>query len=422
MKIKSITKSELTNPKKFYDITVEKYHNFSITDSNIIVHNSAISNTILKMCRKFQSAEPILIGDGFFGSVISHHGAAARYTRVKINPKVSSLLDEFSHLNERNAEGLIESLSIKFPIGLLGMSLGIAVGFATKILPRKFEEIDKFLNGKKANLKPYFCEFDGDVENFNNKQNIWLFKGKCEFTEKSIIYKSIPPFMNFPAFLKKINSIVNKIGVDKVEVFNRCNDLVDFEIKFENIDDFSGLRETLIKANQMIFTENIVLISNKKVIEYQSIEDYLTQYRTKNKILFFNELEYRLNSTQGLLKDTISIIEFMKFMLGAKRKDDEISNFYSKYDKHTKSIFDSIKLRNLNLEYVKKLEKEVVNYKSKIEELKVSIESYELPENFKFTSTKKLDIGGVVFGGEIEEFEFDKVDNNEEVEDDSEEI
>jgi intein/homing endonuclease len=40
MKIKSIRKNILNNPKKFYDITVDEYHNFVIGENSMIVtHN-----------------------------------------------------------------------------------------------------------------------------------------------------------------------------------------------------------------------------------------------------------------------------------------------------------------------------------------------------------------------------------------------
>lgn len=136
--------------------------------------DNSISNTIMKMARAFQSSESILEGDGFFGSVTNHNSAAARYTSIKINPKVTKILDDYKHLNEKNVEGSIDILTTKVPIGLLGISLGIAVGFATKILPRNLDEMVKYLNGKKANLNPFFQDWDGEVAKFDNKGGIDL--------------------------------------------------------------------------------------------------------------------------------------------------------------------------------------------------------------------------------------------------------
>ena len=38
MKIKSIRKSTLSEPKSFYDITVDKHHNFIISNAMVIMY------------------------------------------------------------------------------------------------------------------------------------------------------------------------------------------------------------------------------------------------------------------------------------------------------------------------------------------------------------------------------------------------
>ena len=61
MKIKSITKKILEEPKKFYDITVDKYHNFVIgSKSMILTHNSSLNSAIINMAQKFKNNAPLL--------------------------------------------------------------------------------------------------------------------------------------------------------------------------------------------------------------------------------------------------------------------------------------------------------------------------------------------------------------------------
>jgi hypothetical protein len=65
MKIKSIKKNILNNPKKFYDITVDEYHNFVIGENSMIVtHNSSLSNAIITMAQKFKNNAPLLEEEG----------------------------------------------------------------------------------------------------------------------------------------------------------------------------------------------------------------------------------------------------------------------------------------------------------------------------------------------------------------------
>ena len=404
--IKKITKIKLNEAINFYDITVEKHHNFSIGDSNIIVHNSSLENVITRLCKSFQCSEPILLGDGFFGTPTNHNCAPARYTSCKLNPKINKYLDEFKHLNAPDATGLIRNLTTKFPIGLLQISLGIAVGFATKILPRNPIEIEKFLSNKKADLRPYFKDWQGNVSQIENNHHAWLFSGKCEVKEKSIIFTSIPPFMQYAMFLKKIASILQSLNIaDNVEIINRCTNEIDFEIKFKNIkgDDFQSYISSLITANQMVFTENIVLIDNDNVIEYETIEDYLTQFKIKNILIDYDNLKYEQNklTNENILDQYI--IEFLIFMLGKKRTQMEIDEFYSNYDKKIAMLFDGVKLKNLNQEYINKL-KEIVNGKNiRLKEIETQINEFKLPENFTFQSTRKNDFDLIDLQG-IDEF------------------
>jgi hypothetical protein len=85
MKIKKIRRIKLESPIPFYDITVEKYHNFIIGDSKIVCHNSSMSQAICKLARPFGCSDQILLGDGFFGSPVNPVPSAPRYTQVKIS-------------------------------------------------------------------------------------------------------------------------------------------------------------------------------------------------------------------------------------------------------------------------------------------------------------------------------------------------
>ena len=57
MKIKKITRVKLEEPSVFYDISVERYHNFIIGDSRIVCHNSSMAQAISKLARPFSCSE-----------------------------------------------------------------------------------------------------------------------------------------------------------------------------------------------------------------------------------------------------------------------------------------------------------------------------------------------------------------------------
>ena len=66
-------------------------------------------------------------------------------------------------------------------------------------------------------------------------------------------------------------------------------------------------------------------------------------------------------------------------------------------------LFDGVKLKNLNQEYINKL-KEVVNGKNiRLKEIETQINEFKLPENFTFQSTRKNDFDLIDLQG-IDEF------------------
>src|ERR1035437_1717261 len=166
MKIKSIKIIKSDIPVKFYDITVNDHHNFSIGDSNIIVHNSSLTGAVNKLARPFGNALQILDGSGFFGSEVSPSPAAARYTSVKLSNQANGILSKYNCLTTRELDGPYDPFWMDIPIGLVTPIVGIAVGYKTTILPRKLKDIQEFLEGKRKSVKPYFEGFTGTIEKY----------------------------------------------------------------------------------------------------------------------------------------------------------------------------------------------------------------------------------------------------------------
>ena len=142
MIIKKISRIKLKSPIKFYDITIEKYHNFLIGNSKLVSHNSSLASAICKLSRPFGCSEQILIGDGFFGTPVNPTPSAPRYTQVKISPKFKGILEKHMDLNIPNEEGGYDWLHVELPLGLSTHVVGIAVGYRSNILPRRLDEVE----------------------------------------------------------------------------------------------------------------------------------------------------------------------------------------------------------------------------------------------------------------------------------------
>ena len=99
MKIKSIKVNKLETSKKFYDITVDKYHNFVVGESMIVTHNSSLENAIVNMAQSFKNNMALLDEIGQFGSLRSTEPGAPRYIGTKLNKNFRLLYKDFELLD-----------------------------------------------------------------------------------------------------------------------------------------------------------------------------------------------------------------------------------------------------------------------------------------------------------------------------------
>lgn len=353
--------------------------------------DKSLENVIQRLARSYDSSETLLVGDGFFGNIINNEAASARYTSIKINPKIQTILKQYSHLNTINENDEYDPLHIDFPIGLLTMILGIAVGYNTKILPRKYEDIQNYLKGKNNKLLPYFKDFKGNIKKIEG--NTWLLESEMEIDNKNYTFKikNIPPILKYKSFVKKLANVLDPI-FNKIKFTNNSTEKVDIEIVLTK-DTWEEFKDKIIKCNQILFTEQITFVDDDFVVQYNDIKDYLDQYIERNKIIHKRELEYQLNKLENENEFLFEKIEFLKFMVSKKRTDEEISEYLKPKKKEIKSKLEDIKLKMLSIDEIKRCEDKVKENSKQIKTYKIEIPTLIVKnENEVFFSTAKNNI------------------------------
>ena len=109
--------------------------------------DKAIYDTLVKMAQTFSMREPLVDGQGNFGSMDGDPAAAMRYTEARMSPIAEELLvdiekdtvDFQSNYDDRLQEPAV--LPAAFPNLLVNGSTGIAVGMSTKIPPHNLGEV-----------------------------------------------------------------------------------------------------------------------------------------------------------------------------------------------------------------------------------------------------------------------------------------
>src|SRR6478672_8534673 len=104
--------------------------------------DSAIYDTIVRMAQDFSMREPLVDGQGNFGSVDGDNAAAMRYTEIRLTKLSSEMIGDDIDKETvdwvPNYDGSLREptvLPCKFPNLLVNGSAGIAVGMATNIPP-----------------------------------------------------------------------------------------------------------------------------------------------------------------------------------------------------------------------------------------------------------------------------------------------
>ena len=132
-----------TKPKKCSKIvgdTIGNYHPHGDT---------AVYDALVRLAQDFSLREPLVDGQGNFGSIIGLPAAAARYTEARLTPIATEIMQELKYktIDTRdNYDGTRQEpvvLPTRFPSLLVNGVQGIAVGMATSIPPHNLAEVIK---------------------------------------------------------------------------------------------------------------------------------------------------------------------------------------------------------------------------------------------------------------------------------------
>lgn len=336
MKIKSIKVNKLKEPKEFYDITVDKYHNFVIgKDSMIVTHNSSLQNAIINMAQSFKNNLPLLEEDGQFGSLRSPEPGAARYIGTRLSKNFRLLYKDFELLEYKEEEG--EKIEPYFflpivPTVLINGSSGIAVGFSSNILNRDPLEIiiacESLLKSKKvSNISPKVPGFTGTFIQDKDNHKRWIIRGTFKIVNTTTIKISeLPPSMTYEKYEAILDDLVEKKSI--VSYDDNCKDNVDYTIKFTR-EDLNKLDEDKIykllkleESQTEIFT---TLDETGKLRIFEDVKEiitYFTQFRLK---YYQNRKDYQLDKLRHELKILSNRGKFIKAIIEGKLKVNNVA-------------------------------------------------------------------------------------------------
>ena len=344
--------------------------------------DSSLAGAISKLARPFGCSYGVLEGDGFFGSPVNPSPSAPRYTSVKINQKVKDIISKNYDLNEKNSEGGHDWIHTEIPIGLMTHVVGIAVGYRSNILPRKFEDVVEYLQGTPKLLKPYFKDFSGKITKYMNEENTWLIESGIEIdaNKKVIRIFDLPPVMRYDSFINKLEDKLERPGHD-YRIENRSQSKCDLIVSLKGIsgghDAFKDVCEAVNKLCKIIVKEDIIFIKDGNVMEFSSVKEYLDHFRGHLELVRLKRLVRDEANYSRELAFLEAKLGFLNFMIEKKRSNDGIVKFLSGFEGWISARLQKIEIVKLSVEHIKQTEIDIQDLKNKIAKTKKEIKDQD---------------------------------------------
>jgi DNA gyrase/topoisomerase IV subunit A len=384
--------------------------------------DAGLTSAINKLARPFGNSRQLLLGDGFFGSPVNPKPASSRYTKIKIDPRTKEFISSYSALNKTNSDGVHEWLHLDVPLALCTHIVGIAVGYASNILPRKLEDVQAYLEGKPKKLLPHFEGFGGKLVKYPDRKGGWILEGVFSYDDDKMSMRigELPPLVKYSSFIAKLNAKLDRYG-GHYSMTNNTKKTADISIKWRSRAEWEDVKVAVSKLTKVAVIENLVFVKNGAVVEYDSVHDYLDEFRLHRERVVHMKMSYDLRVQQGELDFLRAKRLFLIFMMEKKRKSQEIKTFIDAYNHNIRRRLDSIKLTALSPETLKQVERDIEMLIAAIAEqersVKTQLDKCKLLES-EFKSTVKINMSSALFEEETP-YQLDGIDvfqESEEVE------
>lgn len=371
----------------------------AVTEAGYSHGDSSLANAIARLAKPHSVGESLLEGDGNFGTPFKDHPAAPRYTSVKLAKNTLEVLSEMSFLNKGDISEM-EYVKVGMPLGLLIGVMGIAVGYKSVILPRSSNSIKDYLSGKIKSIKPSYKGFQGKITKVKGLDSSWLIESLLEIddTKRQIRVKGLPPVIKYERFVDRVRDLSETI---EFEFINESQDDVDVLFKVSKSADkneWDSFKQSIEKITRIVVKESIVLIKDRTVVEYATVEDYLDEFRDYLEILKLEVLIYKRDKSSYELEYLKAKLEYLKFMLEKKRSRDEVLTFIKKYDSNISDRLDVIRLSALNAETIKETELAIKEETQRLKGLNNEVKVQEkVIKSLKFVNKAKIKVANSLF-------------------------
>ncbi len=337
-----------------------KYKSATLAANTMPIHPHASPESVVDtLAAPFGNNIPLLEGDGAFGTLLEPTASAAsRYTQVKVTNftkevvfadiDIIPMIENYDG-NEMEPKHFLPLV----PMPLVNPSSGVALGFASDILPRPLKDIIRLqvehLEGKKITKAPipYFAPLDNKSYQQEETPNgiAYYFRGYFETIDKSTIKVTKLPYgLVHSKFCEKLDALIEK-DENFLDYEDSSRDTINMTIKFKRgylagIDE-DELMKKIGLITRTIENFNVIDFSGNRVWNTNPIELikdftdwrlvwYKTRYERLQRLLQEEVQKYK-DILLAIKKDVGGLIRKIKSRTELKELLDEMGIVHLDY-------------------------------------------------------------------------------------------
>jgi len=360
--------------------------------------DSAVYDALVRMAQDFSMRDPLVDGQGNFGSIDGDAAAAMRYTEVRMARLTAEFLGDIDKdtVNWRaNYDNSLQEpvvLPTKVPNLLLNGSAGIAVGMATNIPPHNLGELvdgtihlldnpdctigdlTAFIKGPDFPTAASLYGGRGLADAYATGRGTIRIRGTAEIEEakngrQSIVITEIPYAVNKSTLVEKIAQLVNDRKIEGVSDLRDESDrkgiriVIDLkkgsiaEIIVNSLYKYTQL-ETSFGINMMAVVDNRPMLLNIK----QILEHFLRHRREvilRRTRFDLDKAEKRAHILEGLriaVDNIDEVVQLIKTSASPVEAKSRLMERFELSEIQSQAILDMRLQRLTGLEHEKLLE------------------------------------------------------------------
>ena len=207
--------------------------------------DSAVYDALVRMAQEFSMRDPLVDGQGNFGSIDGDAAAAMRYTEVRMSKLAQEFLNDLDKNTvdfRPNYDNTLQEPTVmpsKVPNLLVNGSSGIAVGMATNIPPHNLgelcdalqllldnpqcsiDDLMDYVKGPDFPTRGFVYAGKGLYDAYHTGRGTVKVRGRIEIEDRkkgaqSIIIREIPFGLNKSSLVEKIAALVNDRKIDGI--------------------------------------------------------------------------------------------------------------------------------------------------------------------------------------------------------------